>query len=46
MNEFYIGNVKINDPNTIADKFNEFFVDIGSTLSDNIHSPNPSLVTI
>ena len=41
MNEFYIGSVKINDPYTIANKCNDFFVNIGSTLSDNIHSPNP-----
>ena len=38
---FNINNEQVNDKRTIADKFNEFFVNIGPNLASRI-SPNPT----
>ena len=36
ISEFIIDNRKISDPNEIANQFNEYFINIGNTLSEQI----------
>jgi len=38
-NEFMIDNKKTSDPQIIANAFNDYFINIGHSLAENIHSP-------
>ena len=37
-NEFMIDNKKTSDPQIIANVFNDYFINIGHSLAENIHS--------
>ena len=41
-NQFFIGNRAVTNPDEIANKFNEYFVNIGQLLSEQLTSPHTS----